>query len=251
MTWMEVGDALRDGKTTVVIATGGVEQNGPYTVTGKHNYVLRATTEAIARKLRNALVAPIIKFVPEGNIDPPSGHMLFPGTISINEKTFRALLTDICRSYKQHGFTDIVLIGDSKGNSTGMQAVADSLNAEWSDIPAHVYHVKEYYEEDTWSYQYLKTIDVHQTPDVKSANRGGIHDDYHYEAIIATISPLAIRTEQRLKAGLYSINGYDMRPPSKTIENGKKLVEYRARITVDALQKAIKGVRGEAWEDSK
>ena len=45
MTWMEVRDAMRSGKRTVIVATGGVEQNGPYLVTGKHSMVLRATTE--------------------------------------------------------------------------------------------------------------------------------------------------------------------------------------------------------------
>src|SRR6266478_2758448 len=65
MTWMEVRDALRAGTDTVIVATGGVEQNGPYLAAGKHNYVLRATTEAIARRLGNALVAPIVAFVPE------------------------------------------------------------------------------------------------------------------------------------------------------------------------------------------
>src|SRR5260221_2943821 len=77
LTWMEVRDALKAGKTTVIIPTGGVEQNGPYLATGKHNYVLRATTEAIARKLGNALVAPIVPFVPEADIDPPTGHMQY------------------------------------------------------------------------------------------------------------------------------------------------------------------------------
>src|SRR5262249_713839 len=72
LTWLEVRDALRAGKTTAIIATGGVEMNGPYLATGKHNYILRATTEAIARKLGDALVAPIVPFVPEGEIDPPS-----------------------------------------------------------------------------------------------------------------------------------------------------------------------------------
>src|SRR5437879_5905437 len=75
LTWMEIRDAMKTGKTTVIIPTGGVEQNGPYLVTGKHNYILRATTEAIARKLGNALVAPIVPFVPEGDIEPASLHM--------------------------------------------------------------------------------------------------------------------------------------------------------------------------------
>ena len=88
MTWMEVRDAVKAGKTTVIVATGGVEQNGPYLATGKHDYILRATTEAIARKLGNALVAPIVPFVPEGDIDPPTEHMKYPGTISLTEDTY-------------------------------------------------------------------------------------------------------------------------------------------------------------------
>ncbi len=128
MTWMEIRDALTAGKTTVILATGGLEQNGPYLATGKHNYILRATTQAIARKLGDALVAPIVPFVPEGNIDPPSGHMRYPGTISVRESTYEALLKDICGSLKTHGFKEIVLIGDSGGNQTGMKNVASELN---------------------------------------------------------------------------------------------------------------------------
>ncbi|MGH7638590.1 MAG: creatininase family protein, partial [Gemmatimonadaceae bacterium] len=102
MTWMDVRDAIRAGKTTVIIPTGGVEPNGPWLVTGKHNYVLQANCEAIARKLGNALCAPIIKLVPEGNIDPPTSHMRSPGTISVRQETFRATLTDVVHSLKQH-----------------------------------------------------------------------------------------------------------------------------------------------------
>ena len=130
MTWMEVRDALRAGKTTVIVPTGGVEQNGPYLATGKHDYILRATTEAIARKLSNALVAPIVAFVPEGDIDPPTVHMKYPGTISLTEDTYERLLTDICATFRQHGFEHIVLIGDSGGNQKGMKEVAARLNPQ-------------------------------------------------------------------------------------------------------------------------
>src|SRR5437868_3754346 len=112
MTWMEVRDALKAGKTTVLVPTGGVEQNGPYLATGKHDYILRATSEAIARKLGNALVAPIVPFVPEGDIDPPTGHMKYPGTISLTEDTYQSLLTDVCACFRTHGFEHVVLIGD-------------------------------------------------------------------------------------------------------------------------------------------
>ena len=57
LTWMEIRDAIGSGKTTALILTGGVESNGPYLATGKHNFVLKVMGEAIARKLGNALVA--------------------------------------------------------------------------------------------------------------------------------------------------------------------------------------------------
>ena len=132
MTWMEVRDAMRAGKDTVILATGGIEQNGPYLVAGKHNIVLRATTEAMARKLGDALVAPIVPFVPEGEIDPPTEHMRYPSTIGVSEGTYRALLAEICACLRTHGFRRIVLIGDSGGNQKGMEAVASDLNAKWS-----------------------------------------------------------------------------------------------------------------------
>src|SRR5262249_10177939 len=103
MTWMDVRDALRAGKTTAIIVTGGMEPNGPWLVTGKHNSVLQRTCGAIARKLGNAPCPPQGNFVPEGNIDPPTSHMRSPGTISMREETFRALLTDIVASLKMHG----------------------------------------------------------------------------------------------------------------------------------------------------
>ena len=133
LTFMEVRDAIRSGTTTVVVGTGGVEQNGPYVAGGKHNFVLQTVLPYIARAIAPALIAPIVKFVPEGSIEPtPTGHMAYAGTISVEESTFEALLSDICRSYKAHGFLDIVLLGDSGGNQTGMERVADTLNQRWS-----------------------------------------------------------------------------------------------------------------------
>jgi creatinine amidohydrolase len=237
LTWMEVRDAIKAGKTTVIVGTGGIEQNGPYVATGKHNYVLEATTETIARKLGNTLVAPIVKFVPEGDVEPPSGHMEYPGTISLRESVFQLLLTDICSSLKQHGFKNVILIGDSGDNQSGMKEVAKALNKRWGGDPTVVHYIPEYYEQDLWSHNYLETIGVYQSQDQE------IHSDYHYEAIMATVDPELIRTEQRIVADKYSVNGFDMNPPRKTKENGTKLVEYRANLTVDAIRKAT-AIRG-------
>ena len=240
MTWMEVRDAIDGGTTTAIVATGGVEQNGPYVASGKHNFVLQATTEAIARELGNALVAPIVKFVPEGSIDPPSGHMRYHATISVTQETFVALLTDVLSSLAMHGFTDIVMIGDSGGNRRGMETVTEQLNAEWRGTPARVHFIPEYYSEDIYSCDFLKEeLGIFQQPDECAATRNQYHDDYHYSSIIATTDPNRIRAEQRVEAGLFSINGVDLAPLEQTIENGRRLVAYRAAITARAIRAAI------------
>ena len=165
--------------------------------------------------------------------------MNYPGTISLSEETFKLLLTDIARSLKQHGFKNIIFICDSGGNEKGMKEVADKLSKEWNSYGVKVHYIEDYYRKDIWSFDYLKTIGVYQLPDKKTAQRQNIHSDYHYEAIMSVVDPQLIRTEQRIANGLYSINDFDMNPPSKTIENGKKLIEYRANLTVEAILKVI------------
>src|SRR5262245_65547021 len=165
LTWMEIRDLVRSGTTTISIGTGGVEQNGPYVVGGKHNFVLQTVLPYIARAIPKSLIAPIVKFVPEGRIEPTgSGHMAYPGTISLEPATYEALLTDICRRYETHGFIDIILLGDSGGNQTGMRNVADALNKKWAaeSAAARVHFLPEYYDEDRWSYDFLKTLGITQ-----------------------------------------------------------------------------------------
>ena len=252
LTWMEIRDLLKAGKaTTIIIGTGGVEQNGPYVAGGKHNFVLQTVLPYIARAIPNSLIAPIVKFVPEGRIEPtPSGHMTYPGTVSLEQSTFIALLTDICRSYTAHGFVDIILIGDSGGNQNGMKAVADTLNAKWAPEKARVHYLSEYYNEDRWSYDFLKTQGITQidsTPgrqrDARTDTRNGMHDDVYYEAQIAVVDPKHIRADQRAKAGQLSIHGVNLAPIARTIELGKKLAEYRAGITAKAFEESKKRLR--------
>src|SRR4030095_900179 len=129
----------------------------------KHNYVLQTVLPYIARAFGKALIAPIVKFVPEGNIEPTTtGHMQYAGSISVESATFEALLTDICRSYKAHGFLDIVLLGDSGGNQPGMERVAGALTQRWAAERARVHYLREYYFEDQWSWQYLKSLGISQ-----------------------------------------------------------------------------------------
>src|SRR4029450_4991178 len=72
LTWMEIRDRLKPGTTPTIIGTGGVDQNGPYVAAGKPNFVLQTVLPYIARAIPNSLIAPIVKFGPEGRIDAAS-----------------------------------------------------------------------------------------------------------------------------------------------------------------------------------
>jgi creatinine amidohydrolase len=231
MTWMDVRDALAAGKTTAIISTGGIEPNGPWLVTGKHNYVLQANCDAIARKLGNALCAPIVKYVPEGAIDPKGGHMMSAGTISMREETYRAVLTDIANSLKQHGFKTIIYIGDSGGNQGGQRYVADSLNKLWNADPM-VLHIQEYYD-------YAK-VEEQMGAKIKTDSVGeGLHDDAIITLNMFVTDPKSVRYEERMKAKTATINGFSVADKKKNMELGKEIVAVRAENTVAAIQKAI------------
>ena len=67
----------------------------------------------------------------------------------------------------------------------------------------------------------------------------GIHDEYGIDALMALYSPTTIRIEQRKKANKATINGVNLLPIEKTLEMGKKIVELRTKLTVDAITKAM------------
>jgi creatinine amidohydrolase/Fe(II)-dependent formamide hydrolase-like protein len=227
LTMLEVRDLIKSGKTTALVLTGGIEENGPYLTTGKHNNVLKATGESIARSLGNALVAPIVTLEP-GN---PMRPNISPGTIVLSQATFQAVLTDMANSLRSQGFKDIVMVGDSGGNAKGMQAAATSLNAEWKG-QGYVHFIPEYYNYGDVEKFEEEKLGIHEKLE-------GYHDDYYITAIISTVSTDAIRMKERRKAGKFVINGVPLDPIAKTIENGKKMVAFRTEVTVAAINKSI------------
>jgi creatinine amidohydrolase/Fe(II)-dependent formamide hydrolase-like protein len=232
MTWMDVRDAMKAGKTTVIISTGGMEPNGPWLALGKHNYVLRSNCDAIARKLGDALCAPIVPFVPEGRHEPASGHMTTPGTISLTEETFAALLGDIVMSYKVGGFKNIIMIGDSGGNPTGMNAVAKKYTELWKGEP-FVAHVPEHY---TYS---VVSKEMASRGLIKEGQGDGLHDDPIISLNMYNTDPKSIRYAERVKAGKASINGVSLADAKKNAEMAKAIVDFRSSYTAEAIKKAI------------
>lgn len=146
MTSPELRQRIAGGATTILVPIGGTEQNGPHMVLGKHNVRARVLAGLIARKLGNAVVAPVVAYVPEGSIQPPVAHMRFVGTISIAESAFEAVLEGAARSFRQHGFRDVVFLGDHGGYQKSQLRVAQRLNREWAkDGLYRVHALPEYY----------------------------------------------------------------------------------------------------------
>jgi creatinine amidohydrolase/Fe(II)-dependent formamide hydrolase-like protein len=194
---------------------------------------MQANCEAIARKLGNALCAPIIKHVPEGSIEPPSGSMLTVGTISVRRETFEALLTDTAHSLKVHGFQNIIFVGDSGGNQSGQHAVTEKLKAQWNGNPV-VAHIPEYYDNASVA-KFLVSIGV-TTAQQKSDN---LHDEpfYTYNMMVADID--SVRWAERVKAGKATIDGVSIADKAKSLEIARKVVDFRATTAVTAIKKAI------------
>ena len=239
LTWMEVRDAIAAGTTTVIIPTGGIEENGPYLATGKHNLIMEASCPAIAAQLGNALCAPVVKFVPEGSIDPPGGPMRFPGTISLSQASYEALLSDIAASLRQAGFRDIVLIGDSGGNQAGMHAVAGRLNSQWKMEGARAHFVREFYDpgwEETEKF-------TERELGIRETKHDGYHDDIWVTAMMSVTDSEQIRHSQRVTAGLAHINGVDIYDLEATRALGEAMIAFRAKFTAAYIRDAIERAR--------
>ena len=235
LTWMEIRDAIKAGKTTALILTGGVESNGPYLATGKHNFILKVMGDAIARKLGNALVAPIVTLEP----GRPDGDRVAPGSVFLSQATYRAVLTDMATSLRGMGFTTVILMGDSGGNQGAMKEVAATLDAKYSAAGTRFYFIPEYYDY-TSVQKLIKANGIAEQIEL-GASQGSdrIHDEYGIDALMALYDPKSIRIDERTKANLATINGVNLLPMTKTLEMGKKIVELRATLTVDAIRKAM------------
>ncbi len=238
LTWDEVRDLQRAGKTTIIIGTAGQEQKGPHMVMGEHKYVLTHTTEQIARALGDALVAPIITYVPEGSWENPRGHMAMAGTITLPEDRFRELLTHSAKSLKAGGFKHIILIGDSGGNQNGMRDVATALNAEWGGA-ARVTFAGDYYTkagEDMRKYLMGKGFTAEAI-----GNHAGMLDTSELMAV----NPKHVRRDKLANAGGGPGSGVSGDPTKATPEIGKALL----KIKIDNALAQIRAARASSQEN--
>ncbi len=230
-TWPEVADLLKKGVDTIIIPTGGIEQNGPHISLNKHNLIVRYTSGRIASKAGHALAAPVITYVPEGRINPPEGHMLFPGTVSLTDNTFASLLEDITSSYKQHGFKYICFIGDHGGSQKMQSEVAVRLTKEWQKHGIKVLNLSDYYD-NNGSENWVKSA----IPEVKNPSA---HAGFMDAAEIMAIDKSALRRD-KFKAYSeedFALTGSKGDPGRASVEHGQKLLAFKINAAVAQLEK--------------
>lgn len=235
LTWTELRAAIDGGKTTVIIPIGGTEQSGPAIVLGKHNERVRFLAGKIAQALGNAIVAPVIAYVPEGSIDPPTSHMRFAGTISIPDAVFERNLEYAARSLRVHGFRDIVLLGDHGGYQSDLTAVADRLNRDWAKSSTRVHAIVEYYRASEEGFAALLRERGFGDDEI------GTHAALADTSLMLAVDPSAVRTELLKSAtapgpaqGVY---GGD--PRRATAQLGQLGVERIVSETVAAIRSTV------------
>ena len=231
MTWTEVRDAIERGATTVILPTAGTEQNGPHMVTGKHRYIIEEASDRIARELGDALVAPTVTYVPEGEVDPPSGHMRYAGTITLPNEHFMTLLEYAARSFRAHGFTDVAFIGDSGGNQRGMEAVATRLNEEWGGEGARVHFIGDYYANNGFRDWLMEQGETEETV----GRHAGISDT----SILLYVEPRHIRQDKLAPGGGFEDSGVSGDPTRASAEYGEVGMEMRVEAAVRQIRAAI------------
>ena len=233
LTWTEVRDAIDSGTTTIIIPTAGTEQNGPHMVLGKHKFIINHASSMIARELGQTLVAPVVTYVPEGDVNNPTrGHMSKAGTITFPEEFYMKLLEYAARSLAVHGFTDIVMIGDSGGNQNGMEQVAEMLNNEWSSENSRVHFVGDYYGNNGFREWLIEQGETSET----IGGHAGISDTSQ----LLAVDPRHIRTDKLAPRGGGPDSGVSGDPTRASVERGVRGIQFK----VDAALSQIRELMG-------
>src|ERR1700675_3670633 len=145
LTWPEVRDAIAAGKRTAIIYVGSSEQNGPHMVIGKHNFIAHALAQRIAEELGDALVYPTLPYAVAGNPISRTGHMRFPGSVSLPPEVFFGVVRGVGQSALTAGFKVVALMGDHGGGQDELALAAKELDAQARPDGARVLFIGDLY----------------------------------------------------------------------------------------------------------
>jgi creatinine amidohydrolase len=228
MTHAEIHDAIhKHGKTTVLIYNGGTEQRGPHAVLGGHTFMARRTAEAIAQRLGNALVAPVLPFSPAGSHLNPK----WPGSVDLPPELYAKVNEAVVASMVTNGFRNVVLMGDHGGGQQELARLAGALNQRYAPKGVHVYFCSSVYKEaredfNAWLKQHDYPVGTHATiPDTSELMYLG-GDDYVRKDRIVAGSP---------------DNGIAGDPRRSSPELGKRVFDMKVNYGVAEIRRLISG----------
>ena len=180
------------------------------------------------------LVAPVIAYVPEGNTNPPTSHMRFPGTITVPTDVFEMTIESAAESFRVHGFTNIVLLGDHGGYQGSLKVVAERLNRKWASTHARVHYIPEYYKAVETTF--VKELQVRGLgPDI------GTHADLTDTSLMLAVDASMVRLKQLQSAPKpdASTGVYGGDPRKSSAELGRLGIDAQMSETVQAIRRAV------------
>ncbi|MGE0816064.1 MAG: creatininase family protein [Vicinamibacterales bacterium] len=225
LTWEEVAAALKAGKTTALVYTGGGEQNGPHLAFGKHNAVARHVVERIARELGNALIYPVLPYSPSGDPSKREGMMAFPGSSSLTDETYGMVVRDIALGAATAGFRDVILIGDHGGGQDVLKQTAATLDARLRPSGTRVFYCDDLYfkSRDEFS-RYLHDHNV------TGEGHAGVEDT----SAILYVKPEWVRKDKI--AAKDPAKGVEGDPRSGRAELGKVQLDLKVKVSVAQIR---------------
>ena len=228
MTWPEIRDAVAAGATTIIIPTGGTEQNGAHMATGKHNAIVAETARRIAAELGDALVAPVLAYTPEGNVQTREGHTAYPGTISVTPDAFAAILDGAARSFAAHSFKTIVFLGDSGPNQAPQRELAARLSAALSGDGVRVINADAYYGGNGQ----VEALKAQGETEATIGVHAGIRDTSE----LLAVAPGDVRPDHRAA----DRDGASGDPSRATAERGEQLLQLKVAAAIAEIRAAQK-----------
>lgn len=246
MTWPEVKQALAEGRTTALIMNGGTEQRGPQGVNGAHSLIVHKLGVEIARRLGNAIVAPVIPY------SPNRASAALPGTIGISNEVFAKLNEEVAEQMIVNGLKNIVLMGDHGGGQAELAAVAKKLSEKYADKGIRVIHCDEFYSKvgtdfDKWladnGYPAGSHASVKDTSELLylSGDQGDDQGWVRKELIATAVGdPVRKAGEARDPNAKRINNGIEGDARRSTPEIGKRVSEMKVDYAVAEIQRLLK-----------
>src|SRR5947208_3280376 len=165
LTHTEVHDKIHnEGKTSVLIVTGGTEERGPHDVLGGHTIMAHQRAVEIARKLGNALVAPVLPIAVSAT--GLRENTTQPGGVQMPADVYKAVQIAEIESMAMNGFTDIFVMGDHGGGQPQMREAADEEDKKLEPKGVRVYYIADFYQKthddvDLYMYEHKLPIGGH------------------------------------------------------------------------------------------